>query len=203
VEWLRSGTRYQVHLDVSVGPAFAPLMSRSASSEGLITAEGLRPARFDERTRIVWRGSRELQLRMDEDSVTLAGGRTVPRPEGLQDTASQFVQLTWLFNTQPWLLQPGQVLSLPLALPRRVLRWRYEVGEPEWLETPAGWLWASPVRPAPDVAGEAGRLGYLVPEAWFAPTLQHLPVRILIRQPGGGHVDLRLEQLPQQAAQGR
>jgi hypothetical protein len=37
VEWLREGTRYQVHMDVSVGPSFAPLMSRRVSSEGEIT----------------------------------------------------------------------------------------------------------------------------------------------------------------------
>ena len=28
VEWLRSGTRYQVHMDLSIGPAFSPLISR-------------------------------------------------------------------------------------------------------------------------------------------------------------------------------
>jgi hypothetical protein len=208
VEWLRSGTRYQVHLDVGVGPSFAPFMSRRASSEGEITADGLRPARFDEETRILLRDPRRVQVRMDADSVTLAGGRVLARPEGLQDTASQFVQLTFLFTTDPSLLQPGQQLSLPLALPRRVLPWLYEVGEPEWLETPAGSVWATPVRPRPDVAGEAGRLGDLVPEAWFAPSLQYLPVRILIRLPaggmgGGGHVDLLLERLPQQAEPGR
>jgi hypothetical protein len=41
VEWLRSGTRYQVHMELSVGPEFSPLMSRRVSSEGEITSEGL------------------------------------------------------------------------------------------------------------------------------------------------------------------
>lgn len=203
VEWLRSGTRYQVHLDVGVGPSIAPLMHRRISSEGEISPEGLRPARFDQATRTLLREPRSLRVEMDETEVRLAGGRVLPRPPGLQDTASQFVQLTWLFTAQPELLQPGQTISLPLVLPRRVMHWRYEVGELQTLYTPVGELQAVHVRPRPEVAGEAGQLGDLVPEAWFAPSLQYLPVRILIRQPGGDYVDLLLERLPQQAEPGR
>lgn len=203
VEWLRSGTRYQVHMDVGVGPSIAPLMHRRISSEGEISPEGLRPLRFDEATRVLLREPRQFQVLMDDAEVRLANGRVLPRPLGLQDTASQFVQLTWLFTMQPELLQPGRSIALPLALPRRVMHWLYEVGELEWLDTPAGALQAVHVRARADVAGEAARLGDLVPEAWFAPSLQYLPVRILIRQPGGHHVDLLLERLPQQAEPGR
>ena len=39
VEWLRTGTRYQVHLDVSVGPSFAPMVTRQLSSDGEITEQ--------------------------------------------------------------------------------------------------------------------------------------------------------------------
>lgn len=200
VEWLRSGTRYQVHLDVSVGPSFAPLVSRRVSSEGEITAEGLRPQRFDEETSMVFRDTRRVQLRMTGDTVRLNNGAEVPRPPGLQDTASQFVQLTWLFTMQPERLRAGQVLTMPLVFPRRVQRWQYEVGESEVLNTPAGPVEAVHVRPRRDDAGDAQRSGDLVPEAWFAPSLQYLPVRIVIRQGDGNHVDLMIERLPQQAA---
>jgi hypothetical protein len=122
----------------------------------------------------------------------------------LQDTASQFVQLTWLFTMQPELLRAGQVLPIPLAFPRRVQLWQYEVGESETLNTPAGPIAAVHVRPlsgpGPNAASDAQRGGDLVPEAWFAPSLQYLPVRILIRQGGGNYVDLLIERLPQQAA---
>jgi Protein of unknown function (DUF3108) len=199
VEWLRSGTRYQVHLDVSVGPEFAPLMSRRISSQGQITEQGLKPERFDEETRLLWRDARRWRIEMGPDLVRLAQGQPWARPAGLQDTASQFVQLTWLFTTQPALLQAGQTLPLPLALPRRIQLWQYEVGASEWLDTPAGPVQAVHVRPRPDAADEASRGGDLVPEAWFAPSLQYLPVRIFIRQDGENYIDLRLERLPQQA----
>jgi hypothetical protein len=38
---------------------------------------------------------------------------------------------------------------------------------------------------------------------WVAPTLQYLPVRILIRQSAETFVDLNIEKLPEQAAERR
>ncbi len=199
VEWLRAGTRYQVHMEVSIGPFFAPLMSRRVASEGEITPEGLRPSRYDEETRIVTREPRRLVVFLDADRVRLPGGAELPRPEGVQDSASQFVQLTWLFTTRPDLLQPGVSISLPLALPRRVQDWTYEVQEPEWLQTPAGAVLALHVKPR----REAMRPGDLAAEMWVAPSLQYLPVRIVIRQDEETHVDLVIERLPLQAEPGR
>ncbi len=199
VEWLRAGTRYQVHMEVSIGPFFAPLMSRRVASEGEITPEGLRPSRYDEETRIVMREPRRLVVFLDADRVRLPGGAELPRPEGVQDSASQFVQLTWLFTTRPDLLQPGVSISLPLALPRRVQDWTYEVQEPEWLQTPAGAVLALHVKPR----REAMRPGDLAAEMWVAPSLQYLPVRIVIRQDEETHVDLVIERLPLQAEPGR
>jgi hypothetical protein len=46
---------------------------------------------------------------------------------------------------------------------------------------------------------EARAGGDLVPEMWFAPSLQSLPVRILIRQDEDTYVDLRIDRLPEQA----
>jgi hypothetical protein len=40
----------------------------------------------------------------------------------------------------------------------------------------------------------------LVADVWFAPTLQYLPVRLLIRQDEGTYIDMLLDRLPQQAA---
>ena len=42
VDWLRSGSRYQVHMETSV----APLLTRRISSEGELTERGLAPRRF-------------------------------------------------------------------------------------------------------------------------------------------------------------
>lgn len=200
VEWLRSGTRYQVHLEVSVGPSFAPLLSRRITSEGEITDKGLQPRRYDEETRVALASPRRLSIALGADTVRLPSGTELPRPAGVQDSASQFVQMTWLFTTQPHLLQPGRTIEVPLALPRRVEPWLYDVIGTETLDTPAGPVQAVHVKPRRESAAKGGDLAA---ELWVAPSLQYLPVRIVIRQDAQTYVDLLIERLPQQAQPGR
>jgi hypothetical protein len=192
VEWIRAGGRYQVHLDVSIGP----LLGRRMSSEGAITPAGLAPRRYEEETRMLLREARRAQIDFQPDRTVLAGGREGPAPAGLQDTASQFVQLAWLFNLDPRRAEAGQTIELPLALPRRVETWVYDVIGEERLATPVGEIGAVYLKPRR--LARAG--GDLVAESWFAPTLQYLPVRIRIRQDAETYIDLLLERLPQQAA---
>lgn len=196
VNWLLAGTRYQVHLDVSIGPAFAPLLSRRHSSEGELTEHGLRPSRYDEEYKVVLRTPRRLTLQLGADSVVFPTGRSVPRPEGVQDSASQFVQLVWLFTTQPALLEPGRSIDIPLALPRYVETWTYDVLARETLATPAGAIDTVHVKPRREPRPGVD----LTAEIWVAPALQYLPVRILIRQDAETFVDLLITTLPLQAA---
>ena len=198
VEWLRSGTRYQVFLEARVGPAFAPLMSRRESSEGEITPEGLSPRRYEMEMKVLLRDPRRTVIAMDADQVHLPGQPTLPRPPGLQDAVSQFVHMTWLFTMQPGLLTPGSRIEMPLALPRRVEPWVYEVVGPETLHTEAGTVEAVHVRPR-----RAARPGDYTAEMWVAPSLQNLPVRILVRQDAETFIDLALQRLPEQAERGR
>lgn len=198
VEWLRSGDRYQVHLDVDAG-----VVSRRMSSEGRISAAGLLPQRYEEVTKVVLVNPRIRRMQFDEQQVVLASGETVPHPGApgdLQDTASQFIQMIYVFSTQPRLLQPGGRMALQLALPHRVRPYVYEVGAQEWTEAPGGgWLETWPVRPR--VAPEAASGKDLSVEAWLAPRLQMLPVRIRIRQDADSFLDLRIDRLPEQAAE--
>lgn len=198
VEWLREGSRYEVRMTLSIGPAFAPLASRTVRSEGTIDAEGLQPRRYDEETRALLTDTRRLVIELGEQSIRLPGGQVVDRPAGVQDSASQFVQMTWLFNARPDLLQPGQSVSFPLALPRRVDTWIYDILASEPVATPAGLLPAVHVRPRREAGG-----GDLTVEFWVAPSLQYLPVRLAIRQGRGITLELLLERLPEQAAPGR
>jgi hypothetical protein len=195
VEWLRTGTRYQVHLDVSVGPPFAPMVSRRSSSDGEITEHGLAPRRYDEETRVAFAEPRRLTLWFDESRVRLTGGREAARPPGTQDSASQFVQLTWLFTMQPSLLEPGRTIDIPLALPRYLDTWTYEVLKRETLVTPVGTVDTVHVKPR----RQAKPGSELTAEVWIAPSLQYLPVRIVIRQDVDTFVDLLITQLPLQA----
>ncbi len=196
VEWLREGERYQVHLEVIVGLPVAPFMTRRMSSDGRLGPDGLVPWRYDEVTRIAWRPERVATVTFDATGLRLADGRWHPRPAGVQDTASQFVQMAYLFNLEPDRLTPGRTLALPLALPRRVDTWVYDVLDEESIDTPFGPLAAIPLkpRPLPDSRDT------LSAEVWIAPSLRFLPVRLRIRQDAETFVDLVLSRAPEIAA---
>ena len=194
VDWLREGERYQVHLDVLVGPSFAPIVQRRMSSDGTITAEGLTPRRYDEQTDVAFARSRTVSMAFDDAGVTLGDGRRAERLPGVQDTASQFVQMTYLFRSGARRLAIGGQIELPLALPKRVDRWVYDVLGEETLATPFGAVPAWHLRPR-----RIGDPSALAVEAWFAPRLEYLPVRLLIRQGDDNFIDLVIDRLPQQA----
>jgi len=194
VEWVHAGARYQVHLDVTIGPSFAPLITRRMSSEGEITPTGLTPRRFDQDTKVVLRDRQRVTLQFEPDVVVLANGERRPSLPGVQDTASQFVQLSYLFTTQPELLRSGGVVEIPLALPRKVARWTYDVLEPETLYTPIGELGAFHLKPRRDLTASAGDL---LVEIWFAPTLRYLPVRIRIQQDPQTFLDMLISRRPE------
>ncbi|MDY0744293.1 DUF3108 domain-containing protein [Paucibacter sp. R3-3] len=195
VEWLRQGSRYQVRLEVAVGPRVAPLISRQMMSDGRLTPRGIAPQRFDEDTRILIAPRQRRTLLFDADGVTLADGRREPALPGVQDASSQFVQLTWLFLTGRQQMRPGLVVELPLALPRRQYWWAYRVLGEEVLDTPLGPLSAWHLQPTRGPGG-----GDLVAEVWLAPSLQYLPVRLLIREDAQNFVDLRMDSAPLQEA---
>jgi hypothetical protein len=196
VEWVRVGMRYQVHLDVIVGLPFLPLLSRHMTSEGELTPAGLVPQRYDEDSKIGFGERRRLTMFFEPDAVVLPNGQRRERWPGVQDTASQFVQLTYLFTTQPQLLAPGATIDVPLALPRNVDRWVYDVLDSETLYTPFGPLDGVHLKPR----RVAQRGGDLTAEIWFAPSLHYLPVRIRIQQDAETFIDLMIKRRPQLAA---
>jgi hypothetical protein len=196
VEWVRVGQQYQVHLDVEVGPSFAPLATRRMSSDGRITPDGLAPRRYEQETRLAFDRAYRAVVRFEDERVWLANGRSMPHMPGLQDTASQFVQLAYLFDREPQRLRVGEMIEVLLAMPRNVSVWVYDVVAQESLYTPFGEVLAFHLKPRREP--RAG--GDLVTELWIAPGLRHLPVRFRIRQDAENHVDLMLDRRPELAA---
>lgn len=189
VEWLRNGQRYQVRFEVSA----ASIFSRRSVSEGELTARGLEPRQFHGEQRFLFK-TRRWSQQFAPDRITLSDGPEQPTAPGVQDEASQFVQLTWLFTTQPQLLQVGRSVEVPLIINRRLDLWVYDVIEQETLRLSFGEVPTFHVKP------RRVRPGALAVEMWFAPSLQYLPVRILIRQNENNHMDLTLKNPPLQAA---
>jgi hypothetical protein len=191
VEWLRSGQRYQVRFEVTAATFF----SRRSVSDGELTAHGLEPKQFQGEQRAMFK-TRRWSQQFHPERITLSDGPEQPTAPGVQDEASQFVQLTWLFTTQPQLLQVGQRIEVPLALPTNVDRWAYDVVEKVMQDTPFGPVETFHLRPRRELRPNRD----LVADVWFAPTLQYLPVRLLIRQDEATYIDLMIDRLPQQEA---
>ena len=195
VEWLHGPQGYQVMLEIKVGPEFAPFLQRRMISEGQVSARGLSPRRYVEETKVLAGAWRRVGVEFEGPTVLLGQGERLPAEPGLQDTASQFVHLTWLFTTQPERLTPGESVVLPVALRNKIDRWSYDILELSELKLPWGPVPAWHLKPRRESRTSSG----LSMEIWFAPSLQYLPVRILIRQDEQTYIDLTLERLPQQA----
>ena len=112
----------------------------------------------------------------------------------MQDTASQFIQLIYVFSTQPGLLKIGNSVDIPLALPHKVDVWTYDVVETETLYTNFGTLDALHLKPRRSPGPNALRV-----EMWFAPTLRYLPVRIRFEQDAQTYADLMISRKPELA----
>jgi len=197
VEWIRQGSRYQVHVDASVGPSFAPLGSWRLSSEGDITPEGLYPHRYVNTNRLLIKSSAPSIVTLEEKEVLLANGTRVPRLPGVQDPASQFVQLAYRFIMNPALLQPGTSFELPLVILKKAEVLAYDVLNEEVLHTPIGDVPTVHVKPRRVVSDSSGSLPA---DIWFAPGLQYLPVRILVRLDDKTFMDMKMSRAPQQVA---
>jgi len=193
VEWVRVGSHYQVHVDFIVGPSFAPLITQRSTSDGEITAEGLAPRRYDQDIRFFGQSRPRQTIVFEAGNVVLANGDVRPALPGLQDTASQFVQLTYVFSTRPEALRIGGSVDIPLALPKKVAMWTYDVAEEVTLHTAFGPLAGIHLKPR----ANDQKAGTLSVEMWMAPQLRYLPVRIRFEQDAQTYVDLLISKPPE------
>lgn len=183
VEWRNEGGRYQATVLLDVGIA-----SMQMTSQGEIAPAQLVPRIYEERRP----GGRIRTVRMDDATMQLNNGKTIARPEGLQDTASQFVELAQRFVTGRAPLEVGRIVELWLARPGGVDQWTYDVVGKEPVPTQAfGSVEAFHLKPRP----LANPRGNITPEMWFAPSLQYLPVRIRIAMGDEGFVDLLVQKI--------
>ncbi|HWI80593.1 DUF3108 domain-containing protein [Ramlibacter sp.] len=185
VQWLRQDERYEVRIDIDI-----TLLARLVlTSQGGVTPQGLKPDVYEELRRS---GPRRATLR--EETILLGNGKVVPRPAGVQDTASQFVELSHRFASGQEPLEAGRSVSFWMARPGGVDLWTYDVVGRETLRTPRlGEVEAVHLKPRPI----ANPRGNITAEMWFAPTLHYLPVRIKVNLDENTFVDLIVESIEQ------
>ena len=136
-------------------------------------------------------GTREVVHPGNEEFVT---GDRIARPEAVQDTASQFVELGHRFSTGQVKLVPGAQVNFSMARPGGIDEWTYDVIGEETLHLPR-------LGPVPTLHLKPRPLskprGPISAEIWYAPSLQYLPVRIRITQGNDNYIDLMVDTIEQ------
>ncbi len=186
VQWQRDGSRYQVRVELDL----SNVTIYSMTSQGVATPDGLEPSVYEEKRL----GGKPVQIGMEAPQVKLQDSVKVDRPVGVQDTASQFVELGHQFATGKAPLEVGKSVQLWLARPNAVAEWTYDIVGLETLQSQRlGAIPAYHLKPRP----LAKPSGPVTAEMWFAPSLQYLPVRIKITLNAETWVDLHIEKIEQ------
>lgn len=179
--WRHDGARYEARQEVK---AFL-IGSRSQTSRGQITAAGLQPERFGDKSR-----SEQAAL-FDFAQGKATFSANTPQAAigaGAQDRLSVFIQLGALLAAAPERYPAGTQITLTTVSARNADRWTFTVEGSETLDLPAGPTPALKLQRLPRKENDQKA------ELWLGTGLGYLPVRIRLTQGGGDFADLRLSE---------
>ena len=177
--WRHDGAVYEARQEVK---AFL-LGSRAQTSRGQITAAGLQPERFGDKSRS------EQAAHFDFGAGKVVFSANTPQAAisaGAQDRLSVFIQLGALLAAAPDRYPPGTRITLTTVSARNADRWTFTVEGAETLELPAGPTPALKLQRLPRKDHDQKA------ELWLGTQLGYLPVRIRLTQSNGDYADLRL-----------
>ncbi len=179
LDWQQDGSRYEARLVANV----FFLGSRTLSSVGAITADGLAPMRFSDKAR----SEQAAHFQADKGKISFSANQPdAPWQRGVQDRLSVFFQLAGMLAGQPERFVAGTHVPVYTASARGADIWAFVVKETETLNLPAGTM------PAIKLTRQSRRDHEQLVELWFAPTLSYWPVRIKLTQANGDFVDQQL-----------
>ena len=180
--WKASGDKYEAALKVS---AFL-VGSRSMTSVGQITATGLAPTRFADKSK------NELAAHFEAAQgkiVFSANTPDAPWVNGAQDRVSVFLQLGGILAARPADFPAGASVTIYTVGPREAEAWTFEVQAQETLD-----LLGAPMSTLKLIRKPRREFDQKI-EVWYAPSLGYLPVRNRITQPGGDFLDQQLSEI--------
>jgi hypothetical protein len=176
LSWRHDGSDYEASLAYA-----APLhLSRSQSSSGRITAEGLTPQRFSDRTRS------EQATHFERDKGMLVFSSNAPQqplPAGAQDRLSVILQLAAMLAAEPARFPAGTEITLQTVGTRDAQAWLFTVEGDETLELPGGQVATRKL-----VRQPRGEYDIRI-ELWLGTGMDYVPVRLRLTQPNGDFVD--------------
>ncbi|HYR05094.1 MAG TPA: DUF3108 domain-containing protein [Gallionella sp.] len=134
-------------------------------SSGTLTAQGLRPSRFNE-TKNTSKGKEmvEAKFAWKEKVLSFSNGNSMPLPEQAQDIVSFLYQLSQLALDK-------DAIQMYISNGKKLESYKLSIGEEEMVQTGIGWLRALPLRKA-HLQGEEGL------DVWLGLEYRLLPVKI-------------------------
>jgi hypothetical protein len=179
LEWHNAGSTYNARMTVSA----LFIGSRSLTSIGQLSAEGLAPTRFADK----FRSEVAAHFEPEKGQISFSANTpTVPWIKGAQDRVSVFLQLSGLLAGNPAGYPSGSTISMYTVGPRDADTWTFLVEAEETITLPYGELSALKLSRQPRREFDQKV------EIWFAPSLGYLPVRNTITQHNGDFVDQQL-----------
>ena len=176
LSWEHDGETYEARMETRA-PGLPP---RIQLSSGRITAEGLAPLRFSEKTRTEQathfeRAAQRLSFSNNRPATTLLAGA--------QDRLSVLLQLGAMLAGEPHRFPAGTTVLIQTATTRDAEPWAFTVEGAEPLDLPGGSVsTVKLVRPPRHEFDQRMEL-------WLAPGLDYAPVRLRLTQPNGDWVD--------------
>lgn len=178
--WQHDGQHYHATQEIR---AFL-VGARTQTSVGRLTAWGLQPQRFGDRSR----SEQAAHFDFDAGRITFSANTPdAPLAPGAQDRLSVLIELAALFAGAPQRYPQGSEIALLTASAKAADLWVFRVMGPDTLELPAGTMPTLRLERRPQREYDQSA------QVWLAPQLHYLPVRVRLQQSNGDFVDLRLK----------
>jgi hypothetical protein len=174
--WRNDGHEYEARLEVR-----APFVrTRTQTSTGQISAGGLEPVRFSDKSR----SEQAAHFQRDKGTVSFSSNRPdAPLLAGAQDRLSVMLQLGAMIGGAPQKFPPGTGISVQTADTQEAQGWEFTVEGMEQLHLPGGSIAALKL-----IRNPRKEYDQKV-ELWLAPRMDYVPVRLRLTQPNGDSVD--------------
>ena len=180
--WLQDGQHYDAKLEASM----LFLGSRTRTSTGTITHEGLAPTRFSDK----WRSERAAHFDHTKNHVSFSANTPdIALQAAAQDQLSVVLQLAGMLAADPARFPPASTVTMQTIGPKDADTWIFTVVGAEKIHLPTGEMQTQKL-----IRNPRKEFDQKV-EIWLSPALGYLPVRLKITNANGDFVDQQLRKV--------